>query len=190
MTAVAAGLLKKHWKKLLLVGALVAAFVAGATLNPQPGKVVTVEKIVYVEKKVTDTKVVEVDKTKTDIKINKHVEKTKVTAPDGTITEKEVSDTQAGKTVYVDRVVEKVVKEQVIVEKVVEKEVRVDNLKRFRVGLLVGVQPQILPVPNINSYVVGGTAEIRVVGPVWAGVWGAGTTQGMGMGGIKVAVDF
>jgi len=184
-------LLKQHWKKVLFVVLPIATFLLGRFSGPAtPARVVTQDKIVYVEKKTTEDHTKTVDKTKDEVKVNKHVEKTKVTAKDGTVTEKTVTDTQAVKTVYIDKVVDRIVKENVYIDKVVDHTVTIDNQKRFRVSLLAGVQPQILPVPLINSYTVGGEFDVRIIGPLWAGVWAMGTTSGQAMGGLAVGFEF
>lgn len=176
----------KHWKQILFVALPIAAFIAGATIHPQPARVVTQEKVVYQDRIVfTDREVkVEVDHTN----INKHIEHTKVTTPDGTVTEKTVTDSDKHVDVKTDT--ERVVTKTEFVDRIVEKTVTIDNQKRFRVGLLVGVQPQILPVPMINSYAVGGEFDVRVIGPLWAGVWGMGLTSGQVSAGIALGFEF
>lgn len=182
--------LKNNYKWVLIVVLPILGFLGGRFLAPIPERVITQDKIVYVEKKTVDTKVVETDKTKTDEKVNKHVEKTVVKAKDGTITVKTVTDSQAVKTVYVDKLVDRIVKEQVFVDKVVEHTQIVDNQKRFRASLLVGVHPNILPVPQVESWAVGGEFEVRVIGPLWAGAWGMGTTGGQALLGLKASIEF
>lgn len=190
--------IKKYWQYLAMVVLLVVGFVAGANLNPQPERVVEKVRIEQVEKQVVvvQEKVrVEIVKVKdTQVVERWHREKTETKTPDGAVVTKEVEDKNIDTLVKEKennvevRVVE--VEKQVVVIQKQETEKIIDNQKRFRVGLLVGVHPDILPVPKINSYAVGGELDVRIIGPVWIGAWGMGTTAGQALGGLAAGVEF
>lgn len=114
-------------------------------------------------------------KTTTDKNIDSHTKETE-TKTEVKVVEVE-KKVETIKTEYVDRVVEK--------EKIVT-----PQLAQWHVGLLGGLTPQFLPAPGVQSWVVGGEVERRIVGPVFLGIWGAGTTTGQGMGGVKVGFEF
>ena len=122
-------------------------------------------------------------------------EKTETQMPDGTLTKREVEEKNI-ETVVKEKenttevkVVE--VKQEVVVErqKIVEK--RIDPvLAQWHLGVMGGINPQVLPTPGLNSWMVGGHVERRVVGPLFLGVWGMGSNTGQGMGGLSVAGEF
>ena len=192
-------LLKLHWKKILFVVLPIVAFLAGRFAGPSaPERIVekvriqeVVKEVVVVQEKVR----IEIVKVKdTQVVERWHREKTETKSPDGTVVTKEVEDknidtlvTEKENNVEV-KIVE--VEKQVVVERQVVTEKIIDNQKRFKVGLLVGAHPDILPVPQINSYAVGGEVGVRLLGPVWAGVWAVGTTKGQALGGLSLGVEF
>ena len=190
--------LKLHWKWVLIVVLPIAGFIGGRFLAPIPERIVekvriqeVVKEVVVIQEKVR----IEIVKVKdTQVVERWHREKTETKTPDGAVVTKEVEDKNIDSIVH-DRenstevkVVE--VEKQVVVfkDKVTEK--IIDNQRRFRVGLLVGVQPTILPAPMVESYAVGGELDVRVIGPVWIGAWGMGTTAGKAMMGLAASVEF
>lgn len=184
---------KAHWKVLAVIAAILGAYVLGCFFNPQPAKVVTeikeVEKVVTVEKEVVKT-VIQVVK-EVEVQVQTHTVVVKETTPDGGVRETTVIDTNSDtkdkeKVVeYVDRVVEKIVDREVFIEK----KVIVDNQRYWRASLLLGLQPKLIP-PSVDAYLVGAEIERRVVGPVWLGIWGMGSTVGVASAGLKVGIDF
>ncbi len=186
--------LKTHYKKVLFVVLPVAAFVAGRYFVPVPERVVTQERIVerVVIKEVIKEveKIVRVKDTTDKTKI--HTETTKTTNPDGTVIEKTVTDTGVDKTEHEkeEKIVIKEVIKEVFKDRIVEKIVTVDNRRDWRAGVLVGISPNLLPAPSVNSILVGGEIDRRIVGPFSVGVWGMGSTTGQGMGGLSLKLDF
>ncbi len=178
--------LRKYWKWVMMVALPILGFVLGATLHPQPAKVVTQEKIVYQDKVIYKDKIVTVEVEK--VKVVYHTEKVKITAPDGTVTEKTVVDAKKDTDTKTDTTKTDTKKEYV--DRVVEKVVTVTNERRFKGGLLFGVSPDILPIPKVNSFAIGAELDVRIVGPVWVGLWGMGTTKGQGLVGLSVGVEF
>lgn len=113
-------------------------------------------------------------KTTTDKNVDAHTKETE--------TRVEVKVVEVEKKVETERVV--------LVDKVVEKtKIVTPILPEWDFGVGVGVSPSFLPSPKIDSFVVTGEVNHRLVGPVWVGLWGAGTTQGQAMGGIKVKLE-
>ncbi len=189
---------KEHWKGSLFVVLPVVAFCLGRYTTPQVEKIVERVRIEQVEKQVVvehETVRVEVVKVKdTQVVERWHREKTETKAPDGTVVTKEVEDKNIDTVVHDKENNTEVkvvtVEKQVVViqEKFTEK--IIDNKRNFRVNALVGISPQITPVPMISSWAVGGEVDVRVLGPVWTGVWAMGTTTGQGLGGLKLGVEF
>ena len=146
----------------------------------------------------------EVTKRVADIKkeMDKHQVVVTVIKPDGTKTTTSTTDTHAtSETVrtevkYVDRIVERVVTQTV--DRVVETKVLVEpELKRWRVGLLAGVRPSLIP-PDIQPIALGAEGEMRIAKtPLWVGVWGLSNIntapipsfQGVQVG-VKIGVEF
>lgn len=129
-----------------------------------------------------------------------HKEHLETRHPDGTVVIKDTIDRNVDTVVQetkrevevqvVEVVKEVVVTQTVTVEREVVKEVKVTpQLAQWHVGALAGIQPTFLPNLKLDNGVFGGEVEHRLVGPVFVGVWGAGTTTGLGMGGIKVSVE-
>lgn len=129
-----------------------------------------------------------------------HKERVEVTDKDGNKTVKETTDTDAAKTVheveikYVDRTVT-VEKE---VEKRVEvvKELKIETKKPdWHISLRAGTDfTQIKPsltAPYFDPLLVGVTAERRIIGPVFAGIWGQSDTRFNNVsGGIVIGAEF
>lgn len=204
------------WKKIALKTLpYVAVFLVGAGVSwkLKPDTVKIQEKEVVVEKQVTteamkelmasfETLKLELQRVReTQVTEKYHREELETRLPDGTYSKKVTVDknidshTKETETKVEVRVVEveKVVEKEklVTVDKVVEKEKLVTPvLAQWHVGVFGGINPQLLPTPKINSYVIGGEVERRIAGPFWVGVWGAGTTTGQGMGGLKLGMEF
>lgn len=186
------------WLLICLV-CLVCGFAMGGYMNQgqvkieEKIKVVEVEKQVVVEKEKVRIEIVKVKDTQIVERWRR--EKNEEKRPDGTVLTKEVEEKNIDTVVHEksNSTEVKVVKveKQVVVEreKIVEKKIE-PILPQWHLGVLGGVSPQILPVPGINSYLVGGEVERRIVGPFFLGVWGMGSTTGQGMGGIKIGADF
>lgn len=201
-------LLKKYWfVPVLVAGGIVAGWYI------KPSKVETVEIIKNVEVVQKDTRIdelltqfeqlnrdyQEMKDSRTNEKYHREVLESRL--PDGTVTvhttedhniESVVQETRKEtevKVVEVERQV--VVKEVETVTKTeyVEKIVR-PELAQWKVGVLGGVNPTLVPTPGVNSWIVGGEVERRIAGPFWGGIWGAGTTTGQAMGGLKVSIEF
>jgi hypothetical protein len=191
---------KKYWLHLvLLVAGLAGGIAIGWGFKPDVVKVEEKTQVVEVEKQVVvvQEKVrVEVVKVKdTQVVERWHREKTDETKPDGTRIVKEIEDRNVDSIVKEKenstevKVVE--VEKQVVVEKeVVKEKVVTPMLAQWHVGALVGLTPQFLPTVGVQNWVIGAEVERRIVGPVFGGVWGAGTTTGQGMGGLKLGVEF
>ena len=92
------------------------------------------------------------------------------------------------KVVEVEKRIETI--KTVTVDKIVEKEKIVKPvLAQWHVGAMGGLTPTLFPL-GVQSYVLGAEVERRIIGPVFLGLWGAGTTTGQGMGGLKVGFEF
>lgn len=134
----------------------------------------------------------------TNEKFHQEIDEKKL--PDGTYTKKTITDknvdshtkeTETKVETKVVTVVEtKEVEKRVEVEKIVEKEKIVTPLlPQWDFGLGVGVSPSFLPSIKVDSIVITGEVNHRLFGPFWIGLWGAGTTQGQAMGGLKVKME-
>ncbi len=192
--------LKTHGKTVAVVLAILLSLGTGYGLGhvggfplvcPVPAdRIVTQEKVV--EKLVVDEKLVEQEVQRRvkeyESSIAKHTTKVTVSKPDGTTVTKETTDLHVNKketdvqVKYVDRVVEKTVYQ----DKIVEKTVVVDNARNWRAGPLVGIAPQLLPVPSIGQVVYGAEVERRVLGQVWVGAWAVSS----GSLGLTAKVEF
>lgn len=187
----------KQWLPKLLPYAAVLVVGIGIGWGVKPAQVRVEEKLkeVTVEKQVvvTQEKVNVVHVKDTQVVERWHREKTEVKTPDGTVTKKEVEDKNVDSVVHENtnsvKVVE--VEKQVVVvqDRVVEKKVE-PVLAQWHLGVLGGVSPQFSPTIGVNSWMVGGEVEHRVVGPLFVGVWGMGSTTGQGLGGLKVGAEF
>jgi hypothetical protein len=138
-------------------------------------KIVTKDRVVEVEKKVTNTKIDE--KKDTQKKVHRVVVRTK--KPDGSSTETVTTDTDSGthdaKTTtevkYVDRVVEK------WHEQIVTKEKVVTNQARWAVYAGVGVDAMTFTgspqhgIPGMQGAVLQLGVDVRVAGPIWLGAF-------------------
>jgi len=188
----------KYWKPLLMVVLPVAGFLLGRFMAPAPAdRIVEKLHIEYVEKQVVvehETVRVEVVRVKdTQVVERWHREKTETKTPDGAVVTREVEDRNIDSVVH-DRentVEVKVVtvETQVVVEKLVDREVVVDNRRNWRVAPMVGINiPKAIETQGlgIQSWVFGASAERRILGNVWGGVW-ANTT---GTAGLQVGIEF
>lgn len=189
----------KRYLPVVLVSCLVGVAIGWAS-KPDVVQTKIEEKVKVVE--VVKEVVVIQEKVKLQIEYVKdvqvvdrwHREKTEERKPDGTVTTKEIEDrnidshsTEKQNTVEV-RVVE--VEKQVVVEKEVEKLVKVTTtlkLPDWHLAAMGGLTPQFLPVPTVQSWAVGASVDRRIVGPIFLGIWGMGTTDGRAMGGLRVA---
>lgn len=204
------------WKKIALKSLpYLGVFLAGAGLSWQlkPDTVKIEEREVVVEKQVTTEAMKELMTSfehlkqelqkvrETKVVEKYHREELETKLPDGTYTKKVTIDKNIDsfsretetkilvRVVEVDKMVE--VEKKVFVDRIVEKEKVVSPvLAQWHVGVFGGVNPQLVPSLKVNSYVIGGEVERRIAGPFWLGVWGAGTTTGQGMGGLKVGMEF
>lgn len=205
-------LLKKYWP--YVVGGLVlllGGIGIGWGVKPDVVKIEEREKIV--EKQVTtesqkalmtafENLRVEMEKVRETQVVEKyHREELETRLADGTYTKKVTVDknidshTKETETKVEVKVVEVEKRVEVIkteyVDRIVEKEKIVTPvLAQWHVGVIGGLTPQLLPTPGVQNWVVGGEVERRIVGPVFLGIWGAGTTTGQGMGGLKVGFEF
>lgn len=191
--------------------ALAIGIGVGWSVKPDVHTTSVVEKVVEVEKKDgrLDELLVQISKLNRDYQEMKnskvqeryHKERLETKLPDGTVTIKETEDKNVDSVVQETRKevevrvveVEKqvVVTQTVTVEKLVEKEKIVTAAQaQWHVGVLAGISPQFLPTIKLDTVVIGGEVERRIVGPMFLGVWGAGTTTGVGMGGIKAGFEF
>jgi hypothetical protein len=155
-------------------------------------KVQVVEKEVVVIQEKVRVEIVKVKDSQTIERIHKE-EKT-VTSPDGTVVATKTEDHNIDSIIHEKenstevKVVE--VEKQVVVVKTETKEVKITPvLAQWHIGILGGVDPSLVPFKT-NGYLVGGEVERRIVGPIWGGIWGMGSTEGRGMGGIKVSLEF
>jgi hypothetical protein len=200
----------------LLVAALVTSYAFGRYAVPEKLVEVEKVKFVEVEKervieRIDSAKLQELIEQNrrfweqlTELKKSIRREEYRVEHPSGMVETRKTEDINIEKVVreseikYVDRevrVVEVRVEEKLVeVEKVVEKEV-------FREKLVLAGKPQwkITPMVGVNirdiqiaqglttgPLTYGGMVERRIIGPVFAGVWGLSS----GQAGIAVTVEF
>ena len=190
----------KHWAYIVLAVVLVGGggYATGRYLTPP--NTITTEKIHETVKTVVVTQTqVQVQKVyihdvQKDQKLHQTVVET--TKPDGTKTKTTTIDndtatkthdddkTQETKTVYVDRVVEK------LVDKFVEKKVLTQP--GWRVGAGVGISVPVLimgqsqvGIPGLKGTVIQVEADRRVVGPFFIGLFGNSQgTVGLTLSGV------
>jgi hypothetical protein len=140
-------LILAHWKKILLIVALVAAFLAGRGLKPQP-EIVVKEKVVE--------KIVEKVVEKKNEQVNK-VKKT-ITKPDGTIIVEEKEEWQI-KTNTVKQIESDKKTDTLSVSKM---------LSKYRLGFQAEIPiDKLLNEPlkdNLDYSINGG---LRLIGPLW-----------------------
>lgn len=188
-----------------LIVAHAAAFALGRYSVTPSVKVVTKTETVEVEKEVVKTVFVEVEK-KVYVKgetrdVVKVVEIIK--APDGTETTK---ITETDKTKINESSSQETASSQAtVVEKIVEKTVFVDKLKsvdgykaQWHIGIRAGAGAR-LNLPAVTPVLqLGVTAERRIAGPFWLGVWvdtqlslpaPAAPPQAI-TGGVSLALEF
>jgi hypothetical protein len=182
-------------KVLPYIAVLVVGVGVGWTVKPTQVKVEERLKVVEVVVQHETVRVEVVKVRDTQVVERWHREKTETKTPDGAVVTKEVEDKNID-TVIHDKTQSETVKvveveKQVVVEKerIVEKTIT-PVLAQWHVGVLGGINPSIIPVPMVSSYFVGGEVERRILGPVFLGVWGAGTTAGQAFGGLKLAAEF
>lgn len=185
-------------KALPYIAVLVVGIAIGWGVKPSQVETREVLKVVEVEKQVVvehETVRVEIVKVKdTQVVERWHREKTEERKPDGTVTTKEVEDKNIDSIVKerensTEVKVVEVVKEVVVEKEVFKEKIVTPVLAQWHVGVLGGVQPQFSPSIGVASWAVGGEVERRIVGPLFLGVWGMGTTAGAGMGGLKVGFE-
>ena len=194
---------------------LLAAFGGGRKTAPdrivEKEKVVFKENVVYKDKIVE--KVVEKEKkvyvkdksVGSDLDKKVHEEITVTVKPDGSKETKTIRDIDTRKIVQVvEKTVEKVLDVRYvdkIVEKQVEKVVTRDVIKevtitaskpQWRIGPTVGIDimtilgQRVQPIPQLGPAVIGVTAERRILGPVFLGVYG----NTSGQVGLSVNAEF
>lgn len=172
---------KSKWVLLVLLALVLFGGGYGFGRYAQPARVEIqykdhiVDKIVEVEKKVTDTKVDE----KKDVQKKTHQVVVRTKKPNGEQTETITTDTDTGshdakvttEVKYVDRVVEK------WHEQIVTKDKIVTNQPRWAVYAGVGVdvmtylgQPQ-HGIPGMHGAVLQLGVDVRVGGPIWLGAF-------------------
>jgi hypothetical protein len=188
-------------KKLAIIDTIISIVLVGVgvyigwSLKPdvvkveEKVKVVEVTKEVVVEKEVVRVEVVKVKDSQ--VVERWHREKTETKSPDGSVVTREVEDKNIDSIVKEKenstevKLVE-VTKEVVVEKEVVKEKTVTPMLAQWKVGLMGGIAPQLPAV----SWAVGAEVDRRIVGPIWAGAWGLGTTSGQGMAGVKVGVEF
>lgn len=208
-------MLSKIWEFLknnkILIVPLVLGGIIGACLFPIKNTVVETKEVVKeVQVTTTNTKElmaaieslkVELQKSK-DSQVDEKYHKviTETTSKDGSKTKQttidknidsHVKETETKTEVQVVQVEKQVIVTQTqTIQKEVTTEKIVKNQSEWRVGVLAGVSPQFSPTIQLNNWVVGGEVEKRLIGPFWLGIWGAGTANGQGLGGVKLGVEF
>jgi len=203
--------IKRHVGPVAFIGGLLVAFGLGFIAHRPDSRVEIREKVV--EKQVTTEAIkelmasfeslrVEMQKVRETQVVEKyHREELETKLADGTYTKKVTVDKNIDshsketetrvevKVVEVEKRVETI--KTVTVDRIVEKEkIVTPDQKQWHVGVIAGLTPQFLPAPTVQNWVVGGEVERRIIGPVFLGLWGAGTTTGQGMGGLKVGFEF
>lgn len=159
---------KSHWRPLLALVLIAAAFMVGRYTTPGP-EVVVAQSIRFVERKV---EVASKEKTKTVV-----VYRDRVVKPDGTRVEHEVErsvdDVKTAKTVESSANLASEEKQTVSAYK-----------PQWRVGVLIGANVGGIrfdrPV-GWDLLAAGAYAERRLVGPFWIGVWGLSTGPSFGL---------
>lgn len=171
--------LKAHWRPVALVIALVAAFGAGRFAMPSKIHVVEVRTYHYEtvqgkERVVFKDRVVQVDRVVT-----------KVTSPDGTITEK-IEDKSKRETKTTDASKEVVATSTDSSAKT--DKLTVNDAPRFTVSLLAGVQikSQVNLIPGAGPFSLGLQFQYRIIGPLQVGAWGLTT----GAFGVSLGLTF
>lgn len=157
-------------KKYISIGlALAFSFALGRYMTPE--KIKTEEKIVYVEKKDTETQK-EIDKKK-----HRVITKTETLLPDGTKTTTTTTDEKSdtNKTVWTKELVEKTLTEER--EKLVEM-----GRNRVTISVISGYQFSDLSKPGV----IGGHITKPILGPIAIGVWGLSNS----MGGVSLGLQF
>lgn len=185
----------------------------GAGWYLKPSQVKTEERVKLVEVQVTteaikalqssfETLKIELQRVRETQVVEKyHREELETKLADGTYTKKVTVDknidshTKEVETRVEIKVVEVEKKTETIktqyVDKIVEKEKIVTPiLAQWHAGAILGINPSLLPSPVVTSYIVGAEVERRIIGPIFGGVWVAGSTTGQAFGGIKLAVEF
>lgn len=155
--------LKRHWRPIACVAALVLAYGAGRFAGPTKVHVVTV----------VDTQVVTVAGKERVVYKNRstQVDKTtvKVTAPDGTVTE---TITDKTKRVAASSEAAKETSSTAASSSAKTEKLTVSDAPRLTVGVLVGYQhqPSVQLIPNAGPLSVGAFVNYRIAGPVTVGV--------------------
>lgn len=171
--------LKKHWKPIAVVVALVAAFGAGRFATPSKVHVVSV----------IDTQVVTVQG-KTEIKykdrvkfVDRVVERT--TSPDGTVTEK-ITDKSKVESATASTKTE--TNATSVHNSAKTEKVTISDHPRFTVSLLGGYQldARLNLIPGAGPWSVGAAFQFRVAGPIQVSVFGFTT----GLFGLGVGLTF
>ncbi len=156
---------------------LVGAFSAGRFSAPLKVETRDVERVVFKDRVVEKVVTVEA-KAKTRI-----VYRERETKPDGTVTEREHerTDTKTDTTKTDD-------KDRVVEGKTDHERVTVTTLRpSWRVGVLVGASFQQPLLPISGPLVLGASAEYRLVGGLWVGLW---TLPQFGAVGAGVSFEF
>jgi len=182
----------------MVVLPVLAFFLGKFTTPPAPERVVERVRIQEVEKQVVviqeKVKIEIVRVVDTQVVERWHREKTETKTPDGAVTIKEIEDKNIDTMVHDRETINEIkvveVEKQVVVFQDRTTEKVIDNQKRFRVSLLAGINPSILPIPRIDSYLLGGEVSVRTIGPVWVGAWGLGNTNGSAQFGVSAGVEF
>ena len=183
-------------KRIALVTALIVTFLGGVWVGTSHGPERVEERVV---EKIVEKEVVRlVERVKTvvirDTKVVKGANRTwkVVEAPDGTKTTEATEDTRetidTKVTHSTDAVKTEIVEKVVTVDREVIKLVEVPA-PDWRVGLQGGVDLGGLDMAQsiaAQPWVLGGSVDRRIVGPVFAGVWGNTSAQG----GLGLSMEF
>lgn len=171
--------LKAHWKPIAVVVALVAAFGAGRFATPTKVHVVEVatyhvQTVEGKERVVFKDRVVQVDRVVT-----------KVTRPDGTVTET-IADKSKRETKTADA--EKSVNTTSVDSSVKTEKTETHDAPRFTVSLLGGYQldAHVNLIPNAGGWAVGAAFQYRIAGPIQVGIFGLST----GAFGLQLGLSF
>jgi hypothetical protein len=192
--------LKQYLPKILsYLAVLVVGIAIGWGMKPDQVRVEEKIRVEQVEKQVVVVKEqvrVEIVKVRDSQVLDKtHTETTETKSPDGTVVTKTIEDKNVDSVVH-DRenttevkVVE-VTKEVVVVKTETVEKISKPVLPDWRVGVLVGIQPVILPTPGIPGYVYGAEIERRIVGPFSLGLFGTLDGHQQATVGAKVGFEF
>lgn len=172
----------------------------GWALKPDVVRVEERVRVQEVEKQVVVTKEsvrVEVVRVK-DQQLQERYRKQEVISSDGTVTRTEERNIDVAVHETNNKTEVKVVEveKKVFVDRVVDRMIKVEPvLPNWNVGVLVGAAPRLDNLPS-TPIMLGVVAERRLAGPVWAGLWAMGGSPVTQFqltnvsAGIKLGVEF